>query len=116
MVQMEIENLNLVMETKRKGDLLFDRLNKMKNIFSDHISLIQGKGMIAAIHFFNKKTQTPETMLPSIICEKAMQKGLLLVHTGRESIKIGPPLTISDEALLEGISVIEESIAEAIAQ
>jgi 4-aminobutyrate aminotransferase-like enzyme len=41
-----------------------------------------------------------------------MQKGLLVVHTGRESIKIGPPLTISDEALLEGIDVLVEAIAE----
>ena len=41
-----------------------------------------------------------------------MQKGVLVVHTGRESIKLGPPLTISDDALLEGIAVISESIAE----
>jgi 4-aminobutyrate aminotransferase-like enzyme len=41
-----------------------------------------------------------------------MQKGLLVVHTGRESIKIGPPLTISDDALEEGIGVIRESILE----
>ena len=27
-----------------------------------------------------------------------MQKGLLVVHTGRESIKIGPPLTITENA------------------
>jgi 4-aminobutyrate aminotransferase-like enzyme len=39
-----------------------------------------------------------------------MQKGLLVVHTGRESIKIGPPLTISDEALIEGLQVLKESI------
>ena len=43
-----------------------------------------------------------------------MQKGLLLVHTGRESIKIGPPLTISVSALEEGINVIDESICELI--
>lgn len=43
-----------------------------------------------------------------------MQKGVLVVHTGRESIKLGPPLTIVDEALLEGISVICESIEELI--
>ena len=43
-----------------------------------------------------------------------MQKGLLLVHTGRESIKMGPPLTISDDALLEGASVISESIFELV--
>jgi 4-aminobutyrate aminotransferase-like enzyme len=41
-----------------------------------------------------------------------MQKGLLVVHTGRESIKIGPPLTISRDALKEGVEVLRESIAE----
>jgi 4-aminobutyrate aminotransferase-like enzyme len=35
-----------------------------------------------------------------------------VVHTGRESIKLGPPLTITDEALLEGVAVIAESIRE----
>jgi 4-aminobutyrate aminotransferase-like enzyme len=43
-----------------------------------------------------------------------MQKGLLLVHTGRESIKIGPPLTIPDDALIEGLIVLEESIEEIV--
>jgi len=43
-----------------------------------------------------------------------MQKGLLLVHTGRESIKIGPPLTIPDEALEEGLDVFDEAISETI--
>ena len=41
-----------------------------------------------------------------------MQKGLLVVHTGRESIKIGPPLTIRDDALIEGLEVLFESISE----
>jgi 4-aminobutyrate aminotransferase-like enzyme len=43
-----------------------------------------------------------------------MQRGLLVVHTGRESIKIGPPLNISDEALLEGSTIIEETVGEYI--
>ena len=41
-----------------------------------------------------------------------MQKGVLVIHTGRESIKIAPPLIISDEALREGLQVIEDSIGE----
>ncbi len=41
-----------------------------------------------------------------------MQKGLLVVHTGRESIKIGPPLVISDDALREGIEVLTEAAIE----
>ena len=43
-----------------------------------------------------------------------MQKGLLIVHTGRESIKIGPPLIITNDALKEGIEVLEQSIFETI--
>ena len=39
-----------------------------------------------------------------------MYNGLLVVHTRRESIKIGPPLTISTKALIEGVNVLEKSI------
>ena len=55
--------------------------------------------------------------LPSLcdaIAELCMQSGLLVVHTGRESIKLAPPLSISKEAMLEGLSVLEQSIAASI--
>ena len=45
-----------------------------------------------------------------------MFTGLLVVHTGRESIKFGPPLTISDDALLEGLSIFSDAVAQAIAE
>ena len=41
-----------------------------------------------------------------------MHKGLLVVHTGRESIKLGPPLSIYNNALVEGLDVLEESIEQ----
>ena len=41
-----------------------------------------------------------------------MQKGVILVRTGSGTIKIGPPLTIPDDALLEGIKVIDDAIKE----
>ena len=108
----EIERLNLVGETKRKGDLLFKKLQNLQEAHSDRISYVMGKGLIASILFKDLKSSLPDTYFPSLVCEKAMQKGLLLVHTGRESIKIGPPLTITDDALIEGIEVIHESIDE----
>jgi 4-aminobutyrate aminotransferase-like enzyme len=40
-----------------------------------------------------------------------MRKGLLVVHTGRESVKVVPPLTIPDDALLEGLDVLDEAIS-----
>ena len=85
----------------------------MKDKYSHRISLILGKGLLAGVITIDARTGEPDGLFASRVCEKAMQKGLLLVHTGRESIKIGPPLTIPDEALLEGLNVLDESMYEA---
>lgn len=110
----EIEEKNLIKEAERKGEILYSCLNELKEKFPDYISYVFGKGLLAALIITNPKTHQPDGAIASKICEKAMQKGLLLVHTGRESIKIGPPLTIPDEALIEGVKVIEESFKEVI--
>jgi 4-aminobutyrate aminotransferase-like enzyme len=70
-------------------------------------------GLITSV-IFNDFNNLSKSELASRVSEKCMQKGLLVVHTGRESIKLGPPLTITDEALLEAMSVFEEAILEVI--
>lgn len=109
-----LESRNLVEESARKGEILHHRLNILKEKYSDRISYVFGKGLLAGIIFNDPWTGKPDGLFASRICEKAMQKGLLLVHTGRESIKIGPPLTILDGALEEGFDVIDEAIVETI--
>ena len=108
----EIVENNLVEKSRRKGLLLHDGLNSLKEKYPERISYVFGKGMIASVLFKNPKTGEPDTNFSSYISEACMRKGLLVVHTGRESIKMGPPLTISDTALLEGIDVIDEAIKE----
>lgn len=102
----------LVKEARRKGNLLHKRLEQIKDKFPDRIAYVFGKGLLAALIIKNPITNSPDSLFASKVCERAMQKGLLLVHTGRESIKIGPPLVIKDEALIEGLGVLEESIKE----
>ena len=89
-------------------------LNKLKDKYHENISYVFGKGMIASVLFKSAQTNKPDSLLSSVVAETCMQKGLLVVHTGRESVKMGPPLTISDDALLEGLSVLDEAIAERI--
>ena len=110
----EIENKSLVLSSKNKGELLFKRLQEIKDKYPERISYVLGKGLIAAILFSKEDKDIPDSYLASNVSEKCLQKGLLVVHTGRESIKIGPPLTITEEALLEGIDILEESIGECI--
>jgi len=108
----ELQSRNLIKESARKGKILLAGLNNLKRKFPDRIAHVFGKGLLAAVLFKDPKTGEPEGEFPSRVCERAMQKGLLLVHTGRESIKIAPPLTIPDSALKEGLSVLEKSIVE----
>ncbi|MDB2665432.1 aspartate aminotransferase family protein [Gammaproteobacteria bacterium] len=103
----------LISNSKNLGDLFHLRLNDIKSKYPKHLKYVYGKGLLAALIFIDENNN-PLSSLCDIISEKAFQKGLLVVHTGRESIKLAPPLSITKEALLEGLEVIEECIKESI--
>ena len=44
------------------------------------------------------------------IVERCVKNGVLPVWTKRESVKLGPPLTISESAIIESMSVIKKAI------
>jgi len=108
----EIEERNLVVETERKGIILDSELAKLKIKYPQLIENYLGKGLIYSL-IFKDFNGIDKSKFASKVCEISMRKGLLVVHTGRESIKLGPPLIISDRALCEAISVLDESIQEA---
>ena len=78
------------------------------NKYPNKIFSIQGKGLIASI-IFDKNDKNYLLNIGSIV-EECFYSGLLLVYTGRESIKIGPPLSITYNALKEGLDILEMSI------
>ncbi len=102
----------LVAQAEKKGRLLHSELNALAHEFPNEIQQINGIGMIAAIIFTKRFAGPGNATQVSQLAEKCFQKGLLVVHTGRESIKIGPPLTISEDAIMEGIQVLREAMIE----
>ncbi|KKM72105.1 hypothetical protein LCGC14_1423890 [marine sediment metagenome] len=80
-----------------KGKLLHKELKKIFPNFE-----INGKGLLAGII-------TPTEEYATKVCYKAMKKGLLLIKTGLNSIKIAPPLCITKENLLKGLNILKES-------
>ena len=84
-----------------KGELLRSELSKL--VETSSIKEINVRGLLAAIVFKTIK-QADDVIF------KAMKQGLLMVRTGRESIKIGPPLTITLSNLMEGIKIIGECL------
>ncbi len=108
----EIKNKKL---TKRSNDLGKILELKLKKIFNDHrefIFWVNSKGLIGAIIF--KKNIKNVALFAKRITENCLINGLLVVYTGRESIKFGPPLTISKSALQKGLNIFEKAVEEEI--
>ncbi len=104
----------LIENSRVLGKLFQIQLNSIKNRFPQHIRYVFGKGLLAALHFLSPKGE-PLVGMSNQICQEAMRRGLLVVHTGRESIKLAPPLCITEDALLEGLDVLAESIEATMA-
>ena len=107
-----IEQMDLVSEAARKEAIFLETLGTWKNKFPSRIGRILGKGMIFGVIVTCEDSNEPDNYLTNIICERAMEKGVFSICTGRGSLKFGPPLTIPDEALVEGLSVYEECFNE----
>ena len=100
----EIINNKLVSESLRKEKLIRKHLNHPA------IKEIRGKGlMLAAI------VETPE--LAATIIHKCLENGLILfflLFEGR-AMRITPPLTITDDEILEGCNILLNAIDEVLA-
>tara|TARA_B110000305_G_scaffold241677_1_gene316939 strand:- start:5027 stop:6409 length:1383 start_codon:yes stop_codon:yes gene_type:complete len=103
----------LIDNSSALGEIFHQKLDKIKKSFADHLFLVEGKGLLAAL-IFRSTDGEPLATLCDRISALCLQRGLLVVHTGRESIKLAPPLMITKEALFEGLNVLSQSIEDAI--
>jgi len=108
-----LESENLIQESYRKGKILENTLTKIKAKYPKMID-IHGKGLLFAIHIKNTNSNQRDPLLTDKILERCMEKGVMMLRTGLGTLKIGPPLIIPDDALIEGILTISEAIDECI--
>ena len=102
----EIKKRKLIYKSMKYGKLLHNKLLEIKKNYPNLVKNVYGKGLVASIIFNESKKKN----ITNKICDECFSKGLIVIKTGREALKIAPPLTISKEALEEGIKVIKESI------
>ncbi len=106
------ENLNLVNESKRKGKIMHEILLSWRKKYPSRIGNILGNGLLYGVFITQENSDNLDPDLTNYICERAMEKGVFSICTGRGTLKIGPPLSIPDEALIEGLRVYEECFDE----
>jgi len=71
----------------------------------DIVTKVNARGMVAGIILDNKEVTAK-------VVTRCINQGVLIMDTKRESVKLGPPLTITIDALEEVFNVLEESINE----
>ena len=106
---------NLVENSRKLGEILTPELRRIAAKYPDILGCVQGKGLVAGIQVVKKGTKEPDSEMALKINEKCFHKGLLMfapVGIAGECLKIAPPLTVTEEALREGIKVMEEACDE----
>ncbi len=110
-----IQNEKLVENSAVLGKVLIAGLDKLQKKYPEVLGCLHGKGLVAGIQVVKKGTKEPDSEIAQKINERCFQKGLLMfapVGIAGECIKIAPPLMITEDALKEGISVLEEACDE----
>ena len=108
----------LVENSARMGAVLHRGLAEITAKYKDSIGAHHGKGLVAGLHMVKPGTKDPDGDLAFEIVRRAMCKGLLMfapVGFGGATVKIGPPLVINEEAMKEGLHVLNAVIAESLA-
>jgi 4-aminobutyrate aminotransferase / (S)-3-amino-2-methylpropionate transaminase / 5-aminovalerate transaminase len=107
---------NLAERAAAMGEVLFRRLRALGARHAQ-IGCIAGKGLAAGLACVLPGTTEPDGSLAFDVVRRAMEKGVLMfapVGFGSATMKVCPPLVITEAAIEESCDALEEAFAEAL--
>ena len=112
-----LERENLVEHAAAMGAILGAELDRIQAKHPANIGAAMHRGLVGGLLMVVPGTKNPDADMALAINEKCLQKGLLMfapVGLGGGCIKIAPPLITPEDALREGIAVLEEACDEVL--
>ncbi len=108
-----IEAEGLVQRAAEIETLMKDKLGRMQ-AEDERIGDVRGRGAMIAVELVEPGTTEPDAELTKKLCASAHRAGVIVLSCGTfgNVLRFLPPLTISDELLLEGIDVIAGILAD----
>lgn len=99
------ENDDLLADTRRKGEIMKSHLEAIAQKYSDKGFSVRGKGMMQAL-------DVKDGALAKSIANDCFEHGMLFgpCGVGGAVLKLIPPLTIPDDDLKAGLSILSEAI------
>ena len=107
---------DLTGNAKRMGEVLHRNLHEIKSQHN-RVAAVIGKGLVAGFVLADRETGEPDAALAFEIVKRSIEKGLLMfspVGPGGGTVKICPPLMISEEALDDSLAAFREAVSEAV--
>ncbi|NTY58792.1 4-aminobutyrate--2-oxoglutarate transaminase [Mycolicibacterium sphagni] len=108
-----IELDGLVARAKQIEAVMKDKLGRIQ-ADDDRIGDVRGRGAMIAVELVKSGTGEPDPDLTKNLAAKAHAQGVLVLTCGTfgNVLRFLPPLTISDELLLEGLGVLAAILAD----
>lgn len=107
-----IENQYLE-NTQKMGVIALDTLKELQTNHSC-IGDVRGKGLMIGVEFVkDRKTKEAATDLRNEVVDRCFEKGLLTLGCGDSTIRITPPLCVTEEEIREGLEIFALSVKEA---
>lgn len=108
------EQERILEKSQALGDKLAKRLDQWQQNF-DAVVYPRNLGAMAAFEL-NDTAGAPSAELAASLCQKAREKGLILLSCGMfgNTIRFLMPVTIEDDVLEEGLGIVEETLAELV--
>jgi 4-aminobutyrate aminotransferase/diaminobutyrate-pyruvate transaminase/4-aminobutyrate aminotransferase/(S)-3-amino-2-methylpropionate transaminase len=114
----KIADEKLVENAARLGTILDAGLRQIQQRHKEFIGHYTCRGLVAGLQMTTRNRKEANHDLAHAIVERCFQKGLLFfspVGAWGQTVKIAPPLTITEAAIREGLEVLAEAVDESIA-
>jgi 4-aminobutyrate aminotransferase-like enzyme len=102
---------DLVKNSARVGAIMLERLLAMKERFRA-VGEVRGRGLMLGLELVrDRRTKQPvDRDVTQALYQECLRRGLVAMSYA-PSIRINPPLVISEETALEGLAILEEALA-----
>jgi len=107
-----IREEHLLENAERQGRRIMRRMNEL----AEEIPLIgnvRGKGLMIGVELVKDgRTKEPAKKEAKEVMMRCWRRGLAIITCGVSTLRIAPPLTISDELVDAGLNILEETLRE----
>jgi 4-aminobutyrate aminotransferase len=92
--------------------IFIEKLSPLREKY-EKVGDVRGIGLAWGVEFVvDKKSKRPDPTTRNKVVKTALENGLVLLPCGKSSVRLIPPLIITEEEVKIGLEIFEKSIRE----